>query len=97
MKDLVTDLSRNTIAEVDEDEYPCQRTPIEREDIRLSEVADHPYSVKVIRPGGTDTYISGLVLSGYRYNSLTDTFKKTKMPQLTRLSMVTLDNMLEKA
>ena len=97
MKDLLTDLSRNTMTDTEDDQYPSQLTPIDREDIRLSEVADHPYSVKVIRPGGTNTYISGLVLSGYRYNSLTDTFKKTKMPQLTKLSLVTLDTMLEKA
>ena len=97
MKDLVTDLARNTMLEVDEGEYPSQQTPIEREDIILSEVADHPYPVKVTKPSGFSTYISGVILSGYRYNSLTNTFKKTKMPQLTKLSLITLETMLEKA
>ena len=97
MKDLVTDLARNTMTDTSDDYYPSQVTPFEREDIILSEVADHPYPVKVTRPGGFSTYISGVVLSGYRYNSLTNTFKQTKMPQLTKLSLVTLDTMLEKA
>lgn len=97
MKDLVTDLARNTMTDTSDDYYPGQLTPMEREDIILSEEADHPYPVKVTRPGGFSTYISGVILSGYRYNSLTNTFKKTKMPQLTKLSLVTLDTMLEKA
>ena len=97
MKDLVTDLARNTMSEVDEGEYPSQRTPIEKEDIILSDIADHPYPVRVTKPSGFSTYISGVILSGYRYNSLTNTFKKTKMPQLTKLSMVTLETMIEKA
>jgi len=97
MKDLVTDLARNTMTDTSDDYYPSQLTPIEREDIRLSEVADHPYPVRVTKPSGFSTYISGVILSGYRYNSLTNTFKKTKMPQLTKLSMVTLETMIEKA
>ena len=97
MKDLVTDLARNTMLEVDEGEYPSQRTPIEKEDIILSDIADHPYPVRVTKPNGFSNYISGVVLSGYRYNSLTNTLRKTKMPQLTKLSLVTLETMIEKA
>ena len=97
MQDLVTDLARNTRTDTSDDYYPSQLTPMEREDIILSDIADHPYPVKVTKPSGFSTYISGVVLSGYRYNSLTNTFKKTKMPQLTKLSLITLETMLEKA
>ena len=97
MQDLVTDLARNTRTDTSDDYYPSQLTPMEREDIILSDIADHPYPVRVTRPDGFSTYISGVILSGYRYNSLTNTFKKTKMPQLTKLSLVTLETMLEKA
>ena len=97
MQDLVTDLARNTRTDTSDDYYPSQLTPMEREDIILSDIADHPYPVRVTRPDGFSNYISGVILSGYRYNSLTNTFKKTKMPQLTKLSLVTLETMLEKA
>ena len=90
MKDLITDLTYNTMYSRDDIEDGL-RPEQDREEVRLIEQNSSPYSVKITRPDGTLFYISGQSLRDNTYNTKTATYTKKPEVSLSKVSLKVLD------